>query len=63
MTGRYQREQSGPLPRFPGLDVLGQARHWDQVTANLVTARLRPPSGLAFFNATQAACAGPCSTC
>jgi hypothetical protein len=38
--------------------VLGQARHWDQVTADLVTARLSPPSGLAFFTAAEAACAG-----
>ena len=45
-------------PRFPGFDVLGQARHWDQVTADLVTARLDPPSGLAFFTAAEAACAG-----
>jgi hypothetical protein len=61
VTGRpgpYERQQSGPRPRFPGLDVLGQARHWDQVTADLVTARLSPPSGLAFFTAAEAACAG-----
>jgi hypothetical protein len=38
--------------------VLGQAQHWDQVTADLVTARLSPPSGLAFFTAAEAACAG-----
>ncbi len=56
--GPYQRQQSGPRDRFPGLDVLGQAPHWDQVTADLVATRLNPPSGLAFFNATQAACAG-----
>ena len=55
--GPYQRQQSGPRPRFPGLDVLGQARHWDQVTADLVTARLNPPSGVAFFTAAEAACA------
>jgi hypothetical protein len=57
-AGPYQRQQSGPRPRFPGLDVLGQARHWDQVTADLVTARLNPPSGVAFFTAAEAACAG-----
>ncbi|HEY2692184.1 MAG TPA: hypothetical protein VGJ50_27385, partial [Streptosporangiaceae bacterium] len=56
--GPYQRQQSGPRPRFPGLDVLSQARHWDQVTADLVTARLNPPSGLAFFTPAEAACAG-----
>jgi hypothetical protein len=56
--GRYQRQQSGPRARFPDLDVLGQARHWDRVTADLVTARLNPPSELAFFAAAEAACAG-----
>jgi hypothetical protein len=56
--GPYQRQQSGSRDRFPGLDVLGQARHWDQVTADLVTARLSPPSGPAFFTAAEAACAG-----
>ena len=56
--GPYQRQQSGPPGRFPGFDVLGQARHWDRVTADLVTARLSAPSGLAFFTAAQAACAG-----
>lgn len=61
MTGRpgpYQQQQSGPRPRFPGLDVLGEARHWDQVTADLVTARLSPPSRLTFFTDAEAACAG-----
>jgi hypothetical protein len=56
--GPYQRQQSGGGDRFPGLDVIGQARHWDSVTADLVTARLRPPSGLAFFTANQAASVG-----
>jgi hypothetical protein len=61
VTGRpgpYQRQQSGAGDRFPGLDVIGQARHWDSVTAGLVTARLSPPSGLAFFTPAEAACAG-----
>ena len=56
--GPYERQQSGPRDRFPGLDVLGQERHWDRVTADLVTARLNPPSGLAFFTPAEAACAG-----
>lgn len=56
--GPYQRQQSGPRPRFPGLDVAGQARRWDRVTADVVTARLNPPSELAFFTAAEAACAG-----
>jgi Gluconate 2-dehydrogenase subunit 3 len=56
--GAYQRQQSGPRPRFPGLDVLGQARHWDPVTASVVFSRLDPPSAAAFFTAAEAACAG-----
>jgi hypothetical protein len=35
--------------RFPEFDVLGQAPHWDQVTADLVTARCEPPGELKFF--------------
>jgi Gluconate 2-dehydrogenase subunit 3 len=35
--------------RFPGFDVLGQAGHWDQVTAELISARVGPPAELAFF--------------
>jgi gluconate 2-dehydrogenase subunit 3-like protein len=42
--------------RFPGFDVLGQSRHWDAVTADLVTARTGPPSPPRFFtDAEQAA--------
>ena len=58
LPGAYQRQQSGPRPRFPGLDVLGQARHWDPVTASVVFSRLDPPSAAAFFTAAEAACAG-----
>jgi hypothetical protein len=43
--------------RFPGFDVLGQAPHWDQVTADLVTARCEPPSAMRFFSAAEQACA------
>jgi Gluconate 2-dehydrogenase subunit 3 len=43
--------------RFPGFDVLGQARHWDDVTAALVAARTAPPSALKFFTEPEAACA------
>jgi hypothetical protein len=44
--------------RFPGFDVLSQARHWDPVTAELVTARIGPPPRPRFFtDAEQAAAA------
>ena len=38
--------------------MLGQAGHWDPVTADLVTARLGPPSGPHSSPAAEAACAG-----
>ena len=43
--------------RFPGFGVLSQARHWDQVTAEVVTARTGPPAALRFFTAPETACA------
>ncbi len=48
---------SGQGQRFPGFDVLGQSRHWDPVTADLVTARVGPPAPLTFFTAAEQACA------
>ncbi|MFY9928518.1 MAG: gluconate 2-dehydrogenase subunit 3 family protein [Streptosporangiaceae bacterium] len=42
--------------RFPGFDVLGQAPHWDRVTAEVVTSRTQPPP-VTFFTAAQEACA------
>jgi hypothetical protein len=43
--------------RFPGFDVLSQARHWDTVTADLITARTGPPPDPGFFTADERACA------
>ena len=37
--------------------MLSQARHWDQVTAEVVTARTGPPAALRFFTAPETACA------
>jgi hypothetical protein len=39
--------------RFDGFDVLAQARHWDEVTAGVVLARLEPPGELVFFTAAE----------
>jgi Gluconate 2-dehydrogenase subunit 3 len=47
--GRYERQQSDRSPRFPGFDVTGQAKHWDQVTQDLVLSRLEAPQQT-FFN-------------
>lgn len=41
---------TGPATgRFPGFDVLSQRRHWDSVTAELITARTGPPPEPSFF--------------
>jgi Gluconate 2-dehydrogenase subunit 3 len=48
---------SGRRDRFPGFDVLGQSRHWDPVTAKVVTARTGPPAPLKFFAGAERACA------
>ncbi len=50
MTGRA-------AGRFPGFDVLGQSRHWDAVTADLVTARTGPPPPPRFFTDAEQAVA------
>ena len=50
MTGRA-------TGRFPGFDVLGQAGHWDQVTAELITARTGPPPRPRFFTEAEQASA------
>jgi hypothetical protein len=48
---------TGPEDRFPGFDLLGQAPHWDQVTADVVLARTGPPPVLKFFTAAEEASA------
>ena len=50
MTGRA-------TGRFPGFDVLSQTRHWDTVTADLITARTGPPPQQGFFTDTEQASA------
>jgi hypothetical protein len=56
VTGQRARN-GGWTGRFPGFDVLGQARHWDQVTADVVTARTGPPPAVKFFTGPQEPCA------
>jgi hypothetical protein len=43
--------------RFPGFDVLGQAGHWDPVTAEMITARTGPPPRPRFFTEAEQASA------
>ena len=50
-------DPQGTRDRFPGFDVLGQARHWDRVTAEVVMARTRPPAPPRFFTGPEATCA------
>jgi Gluconate 2-dehydrogenase subunit 3 len=57
-AGHYERQQSDRDPRFPGLDVLSQASHWDQVTRDVVESRLEPPHST-FFSSGERACARP----
>ena len=51
------RETRGWADRFPGFDVLDQARHWDQVTADLVLARTDSPPAVKFFTESEESCA------
>ena len=50
MTGRA-------TGRFPGFDVLGQAGHWDPVTADLITGRTAAPPEPRFFTTAEQAAA------
>ena len=44
--------------RFPGFDVLNQAPHWDQVTKDLIEARVRTsPQVVTFFDDNERGCA------
>ena len=58
MSGRHAGPSSGLDNRFPGFDVLGQAPHWDQVTADLVLSRTVTPPALTFFTPAEQRCAG-----
>jgi Gluconate 2-dehydrogenase subunit 3 len=44
---------SGAPARFPGYDVLGQRRTWDDATAAVVLGRLGPPPPVRFFTAVE----------
>ena len=43
--------------RFRGFDALGQAPHWDQVTAEVVVSRCGPPPEMKFFTEAERSCA------
>jgi Gluconate 2-dehydrogenase subunit 3 len=39
--------------RFPGYDVLGQQRAWDEATSSVVLSRLGPTADLAYFTENE----------
>jgi hypothetical protein len=39
--------------RYPGLDVMGQARHWDAATTAVVASRVGLPPDIRFFNSDE----------
>lgn len=43
--------------RFPGLDVLGQSKHWDPVTTGVVLSRVGMPPDIRFFTPAEQAVA------
>ena len=51
------RETPGWACRFPGFEVLDQARHWDRVTADVVLARTGSPASVKFFTESEEPCA------
>ena len=55
---RQVSRPGGDGTRFPGYDVLQQARHWDAVTAGTVLARIGRSPDLRFFTVAEEACAG-----
>jgi len=46
-------------PRYPGYNVLDQARHWDDVTKGVVLGRLGPPPPIRFFSPDEEAIVRP----
>jgi hypothetical protein len=50
-------ETRGWHDRFPGFEVLSQAKRWDQVTADAITARVGPRPRPRFFNGREETCA------
>jgi hypothetical protein len=51
------RGTNGWADRFPDFDVLSQAQHWDQVTAEAVLARTGPAAAVKFFTEPEESCA------
>jgi hypothetical protein len=45
------------VDRFPGFDVMAQARHWDPATTAVVAARLGTPADIRFFTPQEEAVA------
>jgi hypothetical protein len=56
-AGTAPRTGASAGDRFPGFDVLGQAGHWDPVTAGVVLARTGRPPDIRFFTPAEEAAA------
>ena len=57
MSGRLPLSAASGGGRFPGFDVMSQARHWDAATTAVVAARLGPPAAIRFFTPGEEAVA------
>ena len=57
MAGARPGDSAAGQGRFPGFDVLDQARHWDSATAAVVLARTGPAPGIRFFTVVEQATA------
>ena len=55
--GAARNAAEGAAERFPGFDVLSESRHWDPITAEVITSRTGPPLEPQFFTDTEHACA------
>lgn len=56
-NGKLPLDAANGGGRFPGFDVVGQAKHWDDVTTAVVLARLGMPPDIRFFSAAEEATA------
>ena len=57
VSGAAPRISAATGDRFPGFDVLGQAGHWDPVTAGVVLERTGRPPDIRFFTTAEEAAA------
>lgn len=54
-NGKLPLSPSNGGGRFPGFDVVGQAKHWDDLTTSVVLGRLGRPPDIRFFTSAEEA--------